>query len=276
MIRLTPAMEKRWLFAAITTLLLISAQRGAAWIELGRKLDLARHSGTEPKTARTLISGWEGRLSDRAREAGVRHLLSVSASKTSRGPVVHVEWESGVVEAYRFLATLRESNSVGPCQQWKATGQRYRAVFSYPDGAERTLAAKAITVPPSLPRLVFVSAPTSRATQPRRDNDRQKQDEAALRKRQEEEQQRQEELMLASKRQELERSLVVTGIAHDGREALAFVTRRSGSGSLILRRGDAIEQARVVSIDEKRGEIALDYLGRISVTLKLNSAGATF
>ena len=62
----------------------------------------------------------------------------------------------------------------------------------------------------------------------------------------------------------------VAGIAGAGASAVAFLTSAADHRSLMVKAGDAIEEARVTAVDPEHGEVRLDANGLFTIVLRLN------
>ncbi|MBN1384579.1 MAG: hypothetical protein JW983_06865 [Elusimicrobia bacterium] len=79
-----------------------------------------------------------------------------------------------------------------------------------------------------------------------------------------------QERELAAKKRELETNLVLTGIILDDNQFQAVIqNRKLNNKTFFVGKGDMIEDTEVVSIDDSKGEIVLDYKNLIKVKLYL-------
>ena len=89
-----------------------------------------------------------------------------------------------------------------------------------------------------------------------------------------EEQAQTEKNRLDQKKQSLSTTLVLSGIAKSGPNSVAMVDSRGPErGMLMLHVGDKVSEAQVTSIDERKGEVILDYEGKIQVVLRMSNTG---
>lgn len=100
-------------------------------------------------------------------------------------------------------------------------------------------------------------------------------EEELLRVRQEEEKKqaelaRQAELnQLNTKKKELEKAFVLSGVVFDGRKTYAMITdQRTGVGGRYFQ-GDSLDNTTIVSIDENSQTVVLDYQNQFQITLKI-------
>lgn len=233
--------------------------------------------------------GLEATLGRLSQSANLKRLLSVGMTETPSGNGVLVEWEGTLAGTLRFLNLLRSESAFGPCQklQLASVGQgqgplRGKASFildSRITDAKISVSSSTISlVALKMDRDIFaspwpiveqVSMAESETRRLKKEREGQQKEQDHMEK---ERLAQQEQEKLKEKRRHLEDSLAVTGIMNNGREALAFIQLRSGGGqNLMVRTGDTVEEARVLRIDEKKGEVELDYLGQFQIRLKLSS-----
>lgn len=216
-----------------------------------------------------------------ARDAGVARLLGLSARDGASKPV-SIEWEASQPATLRFLSIIERSGGI--CGDLTITAAPSSAGFLRARGSfggTLQLSSSPIALGVENNRSARnVFAPLWRdaaeARRAREDRERKKIEEvraAEQLKMESARRSQQEDLMIQTKKREIENRLSVTGIVNNGREALAFVSDSSGSTRMV-RDGDSIGEARVNAIDERRGEVRLDYQGKFEVVLKLNSRGA--
>lgn len=256
----------------------ISLMRQGA--ELKRKeeafLKTSSNSGRAP--ANISDRRWEKEISQTAKEARVPKLTSVGIDKNKTPIQIQLEWEGSQSSTLRFLRALENLNGLGTCLKLQLASSsdgsgavRGRAVFS----TQRIERPKIVVAAAPAVRDVFRSPWTPKRESLntafletlKKQEESRKADQARL----DEERKAQEETArLDNTRRQLETQYVVTGIVHNGREALAFVSARGGE-NLMLRSGDTLQDARVTAIDDKKGEVRLDYLGKFQTVLRLNS-----
>ena len=226
------------------------------------------------------VDGLESALSAAAKKSGTRRLLSVNSGESRGARIIELEWEGSQQATVQFLSLLQSTSTVGICSGLRITGSPaepglLRARGTFEMGAARVRSDRPNGAP-ALARDVF--APLWRdatGSDPvRLAREQKKMEEVRLREQQraDEERRGQEEARrIEEKRRGLETQLVVTGIVHNGREAMAFMNRHNAGGQTVMvRSGDLIEEAKVTNIDEKKGEVWLDYLGKFQTVLKIN------
>lgn len=266
---------------AVAATLGVVCIRARELIRLERRLRETRTDATPFRIPSMRPPGWEGLISGVAQERGGPRLLAVAASESQGRPMVQIEWQSDPAGAYRFLARLQSRNVVGAIREFQATpaeenDQRYRASFEAPDAAARASSPEPAAIPPALRKPVFdrVVRAQQVVPDPRAEEKARRAQEEARRleaARQAELQREKDEIRRRDDaRRALENGFSVTGIVHDGREAVAFIAPRHGRGAArLVRMGDRIEGARVVAIDEELGEVRLDQDGLFQVTWTL-------
>ncbi len=232
-----------------------------------------RQASVKDNSGRT--QGIESGLSLLARKAGVGKLLGLSLRDGGSTKTLAIEWESTPSATMTFLGLLQSPGGAGTCLSLMVTPTdtaqhvRVRGIFE-----EKPSVSSGIKVLPlKLARNVFAPLwrDASVALAERQERERKREEQARVAEQQksetdrrvQEEAQRQQE-----KKRGLESQLLVTGIVNNGREPLAFVSAPQGR-SVMLRSGDVIEEARVTSIDQSKGEVRLDYQGKFEVVLRI-------
>ncbi len=222
--------------------------------------------------------GSEGAIAREANACGVRRLVGVELAERAQ-----IEWEGTPVTALRFVDALIAKKIVGRCERLRLTTDAAEpAIVRIRGEFDRRAVVKMDRSTDASIRNVFFPLWSERRDPPptvanaaadkKREHEQQMEREKAEKDRLEREQMQQ----LENKKRELETGLSVSGIVNNGREPIAFVSARAGGQTLMLRGGDTIQDAQVTAIDEKKGEVRLDYLGKFQVSLRLNAAaGAT-
>lgn len=257
---------------------LVSARRQAARLRsevaaLGAPPPAARSGAGAPSDVMI-----QGLLGDDARQSGVPRLLNVGGAGGSPDGPVTVEWEADGGASLRFLSRLQ--SRLGRCEKLDITSAEPPLLHVTTAFERRLFPLEAAAaggrngaVPPA--RNVFAplwkprqeNVALVQARELKKQEEERKAEQAQMEK---DRAAREEEQQLAGKRQQLETELALTGIVNDGHQPLAFVSNRSSGGqATMLRSGDMINDARVTSIDEAKGQVALDYRGKFQVLLKI-------
>ena len=220
----------------------------------------------------------QGLLGEDARQAGVPRLLNVGSSAGEADGPVTVEWEAPGRACLHFLARLQAR--LGRCETLDITSGEppllhVTAAFErrpwLAAGGGPAIQTSTVTFARNVFASLWKPKQEDLALAQARELKKQEDERKAEQERADQERQaRDEQQQLAGKRQQLETELALTGIVNNGHEALAFVSNRSAGGqAAVVRSGDMIADARVASIDEARGEVALDYRGKFQVLLKM-------
>lgn len=224
---------------------------------------------------------WQKQIGDAATHAGVKKLTSVNFTGAERNPEIHLVWDSTLLSAQNFIAVLQNENRVGATLRLQLAPSPLpghvvvQASFQAPRG-ERTPVSP-LVLPTAPVRSVFASSsrtmPVMSSSMPVPRAER-----GPSRKeleRQDQERRAQEEMArLENKKREMESTLVLTGIVNNGHDTLAVVDARGGQRKTwMVKTGDVMNDVRIASIDENRGEVSLDYEGKTQVVLRLNSGG---
>jgi len=227
-------------------------------------------------------------LSRVAKEAGLKRLLSVAADDAADGGTVQLVWESDQNSSLLFYDLLHARGIIGRSRRLQIAGSEstpgfihVTADFIPGNPVSHAGLSKKSVVARKIERPVFKPLWSSMVANQSSENAREKKrlelarvEEQRLAEKRRYEQEAEQRLLL--KRRQLESELALTGIVNNGREALAFIVRGGGGThqTLMLHQGEEIADARVVSIDESRGEVQLDYQGKFQVVLRMNPVPA--
>jgi hypothetical protein len=219
----------------------------------------------------------QGAIGKAASASRVR-LLSVATSQTGESLGLVLAWEGSISKSWAMLNTLADQRLVGRWRQFHvapAEGGQIRMDGVADAGSLDAPAAgkKWTPLPARNPFRPLWRTPVQDPAQVvsqqiKKEEEQKKQEEQ---KEQSEKKEAEEAARLEAKKRELLSDLVLTGIVNNGREVLAFLNSH-GNGTLMLRNGDTIQEARVVGIDEKKGEINLDYQGKFRLNFKISGA----
>jgi Tfp pilus assembly protein PilP len=210
-----------------------------------------------------------------AKKAGIKRVMTVT--RRSDGKSLEVEWEGDAAAALRFVDVLQTEGTVGDCNRFQLSSAanksalRAQATFNLANRPAPTAHAEPIHIPTLVafgpaektPRIAKqpLRQPSLSSSETPKSGDAA----AAL-----------EENRLMAKRQELETQLKLTGIVKNGQEAVAFVSLEgTDPKSVMVRQGDSLRDAQVVSIDDQKGELRLNYAGKFDVLVKLTPPQGT-
>ena len=258
---------------------------GGGWQNVSAILDWRENRRLFAETARAFSpavvrrtpveSGLNGEaaVADAAQRAAVGRLLGVSSSQSVPGEK-SIEWEAGWASSLTFVRTLEASGALGGLSHLQLTAQDGTPGLLRGRGSFSTSWARAATSSPpknatDIFRPLWRSAPrpAEAATARQRNEDVQRRQEAA--KAEAEQKRLAQTQALDNRKHEFETRYALTGIASNGKEIVAFIDGGVGRTTVMVRTGDALEDARVESIDEKAGSVRLVCPGQFSVTLRV-------
>ncbi len=244
--------------------------------------DAAIQSLLQPKDLR-VPNGIENTVNLAANQAGVHRLLSIGSVDSPDGPQLQIESEGTQASLLKLLSILERIRGLGACLRIHVMGAtatstsvRCSLLFS---PSKPSPAVDDVDVAVSrLKRDVFIPLWRERAVsitdlalaQAKRMEEQQRKSEERA---QTDQKNREAEERLNAKRRELIENYTLTGIGSSGHDPIAFVSQKSAGGAaLMVHQQDLIGDARVIRIDEQKGEMQLDYEGKFQLLFRINSA----
>jgi len=222
---------------------------------------------------------WQKKIEKLANEAGVKKLTNLSVNGPVSNQEISLIWESSLPVVHQFLILLQNENATGPTLRLQMSaspvGVRLvtaKASFQMPEKRKTITNDNSIDRPPL--RNVFASSSRMETARVSSVKTTLGPNTKELEKMEKELNEREEVARLENKKRELESALALTGIVNNGREPLAVIDARGASRrTWMVKVADMLNGARVVAIDERQGEVTLDYESKIKVVLRLSSGG---
>ncbi len=223
---------------------------------------------------------FQGKVAELATKFKIRKIVGITPETGSR---VNISWEGTLRDSLLFLDHLLSQGILSTPEYLQISGLdtsqvRVRGIFQNGDTNIRTSAID----PKEISKLKNVFAPLWEVKK----QDYSVLQEKEIRRRDEriqKEQERQEAMIkereevekIENKKKEFETGFALSGIVNNGKEPIAFVKSREGGQTMMLKAGDMLREARVISIDESKGEIQLSYQDKFQIHLRLvsNSEG---
>lgn len=233
------------------------------------------------KKIRLPSPGIESQLSQLAKTAGIQRLLSVGTNGASPSNSISLEWEGSQQSLIQWMGLLASSEVLGPCESLLITAApqsndllHVNGIFQAQPNRSNSTEFKTALNPPKLHRNIFAPLWNKAASPQQPTTQKKREVENALQLQQKKIEQAQIALQEIQMKQEKKRAFEtqwgLTGIVNNGKEPLAFINSQNTEGkTMMARKGDLIDSARITDIDEKNGEVRLDSMGQFQVVLKL-------
>lgn len=258
----------------------LEAGRQTEWLEINQKA-VPHHTLFALRAGRQMEI--PKNIEEIARRSGIERILSIQSNTSSKVLESKIDWEGSLKSSLQFVNNLTTQIG-GKCVKLKFSKPSAGSALIRGEGvfwpANQSHSANNITTPlmASLSRDVFSSSQNSfrareifvQKSKPRKENSFLVE---KLEKLKIEEKEREEITRLETQKNNLETNLLVTGIVNNGRQPTAYInSKMSQRGLVAIVPGDMIEGARVISIDDKSGEVRLDLEGKREIRLRISNS----